>query len=611
MSRRTDPKCVANTLKQANSKRPVEETSQCTRFALSGSRFCKNHQNLHQLTDEQLQNNTRICRGCKKHQYFVDMSYQICDACRDRGTSNREKKRDEKIIFPPCVICGFVGGNDRQFINYCNKHVTDGKKADIEAHGMKWCKGIIRGCPNPELSKDYPYERCEICRNKEREQETKRSEMKLQESVKYIESAQQVNKNLHKKIQIHIKQKQEETQKIFPQKIQIKVKPKLDEPIHEDQTITFPSNQTFVISDDILHTVEDSSHSKPIHDFDRIYLIDNILHKICSSPKHHCPHPLEEFFNDSGSLYYNQHKNMGDNLNDIISYMTNHKMIMRRCQTIRENQRIQDQKRYCTEQDSMLDEKRLEAKEYIEYDIEALRMYRKNHPEKCVRAYRGAIKSSNRKVCECRRSGKKREIPYELTIDQTKQLIVASCFYCGCPPQECKFHGIDRLDYTKNYTLENCVTSCSMCNYMKACHDPISFLGICEHILTYLKMVDGNLHPHLFANFNTGKTLSFFYEEYIRGADKRKYQWSLSIDEFTDIINRPCYLCGKLTTSEHINGIDRYDNTIGYIYSNSRPCCFNCNSMKKIFKYETFIDKLSQIHTNKDLILSKLAIQRT
>lgn len=35
MPRRIDPKCLANTLKSTNSKRPVEEISQCTRFALS------------------------------------------------------------------------------------------------------------------------------------------------------------------------------------------------------------------------------------------------------------------------------------------------------------------------------------------------------------------------------------------------------------------------------------------------------------------------------------------------------------------------------------------------------------------------------------------------
>jgi hypothetical protein len=118
------------------------------------------------------------------------MNYDSCDACRERGANNREKNHEKKISYPSCIICGFTGGNERLFLNYCNKHVIDGRKADIEHRNLKWCKGINRGCPNPELPKDYPYERCETCRHKETTQDQKRSETKLEETLNQIRHTQ-------------------------------------------------------------------------------------------------------------------------------------------------------------------------------------------------------------------------------------------------------------------------------------------------------------------------------------------------------------------------------------------------------------------------------------
>ena len=66
----------------------------------------------------------------------------------------------------------------------------------------------------------------------------------------------------------------------------------------------------------------DNLKMSSVYNFNDIYMIDNVFHKTCSSPKHHCPHPLEEFFTKKGSLYYIQRKDKGDNLNDIIEYDT-------------------------------------------------------------------------------------------------------------------------------------------------------------------------------------------------------------------------------------------------------------------------------------------------
>jgi hypothetical protein len=77
--------------------------------------------------------------------------------------------------------------------------------------------------------------------------------------------------------------------------------------------------------------------------------------------------------------------------------------------------------------------------------------------------------------CDARRKGKKRAVPFELTPEQFKALILRDCFYCGVEPlQTIKFpyetlfyNGIDRVDSNLGYVPENCVPCCKFCNYAK------------------------------------------------------------------------------------------------------------------------------------------------
>lgn len=74
----------------------------------------------------------------------------------------------------------------------------------------------------------------------------------------------------------------------------------------------------------------------------------------------------------------------------------------------------------------------------------------------------------------------------------------------------------------------------------------------------------------------------------------------LTFSEFSKIVHKPCYYCGKAYSKEikddshtrthnkhqvssqvlHISGIDRLDSSQGYIYSNCVPCCSVCNTAK-------------------------------
>lgn len=79
---------------------------------------------------------------------------------------------------------------------------------------------------------------------------------------------------------------------------------------------------------------------------------------------------------------------------------------------------------------------------------------------------------------------------------------------------------------------------------------------------------------------------------YRRGAKKRSYDFQLTKGEFMTFWNHPCHYCG-----EEIDGIglDRIDNSKGYILKNVVPCCSECNRMKGINTSTEFIERCKKI----------------
>lgn len=71
----------------------------------------------------------------------------------------------------------------------------------------------------------------------------------------------------------------------------------------------------------------------------------------------------------------------------------------------------------------------------------------------------------------------------------------------------------------------------------------------------------------------------------------RNIPFHISIEEYSSIINHPCYYCGG-SLPEAGGGIDRIDNSKGYILGNVRPCCSDCNTMKMTLNEEQFKTKI-------------------
>jgi hypothetical protein len=77
-----------------------------------------------------------------------------------------------------------------------------------------------------------------------------------------------------------------------------------------------------------------------------------------------------------------------------------------------------------------------------------------------------------------------RNIAFELTKEVFNSLVNMSCYYCGTY-NESEVIGIDRLDSDKNYTVDNCVPCCKICNFMKGALTKYTFISqahkIAEH----------------------------------------------------------------------------------------------------------------------------------
>ena len=81
-------------------------------------------------------------------------------------------------------------------------------------------------------------------------------------------------------------------------------------------------------------------------------------------------------------------------------------------------------------------------------------------------------------------------------------------------------------------------------------------------------------------------------------AERRGLVFELTNEEFRSLTQGVCYYCGtppsqtvSRRNSHYIhNGIDRHDNSQGYIKSNCVPCCSTCNSMKSTRSANEFVN---------------------
>lgn len=75
-----------------------------------------------------------------------------------------------------------------------------------------------------------------------------------------------------------------------------------------------------------------------------------------------------------------------------------------------------------------------------------------------------------------KRDALERKHEFKLTYEEFEILVIKNCYYCNKEPineqwynnrLKIKYNGIDRVDNSKGYNTENCVSCCQKCNELK------------------------------------------------------------------------------------------------------------------------------------------------
>ena len=87
------------------------------------------------------------------------------------------------------------------------------------------------------------------------------------------------------------------------------------------------------------------------------------------------------------------------------------------------------------------------------------------------------------------------------------------------------------------------------------------------------------------------------FREYADGAAKKNVEFNITIEEFTEVVIKPCYYCKKYNENE-VLGIDRIDSFKGYVKGNILPACETCNTMKKQLTMKEFAKHITLLYKN-------------
>jgi len=532
--------------------------STCRNNKLSNIDYCSFHEYLNDYTSIQL-NNLTLCKGCNKWHYLEDI--QTCNNCINRGKNNRLKYKTEKILCKK-ENCTY-GKSDLN--DYCLKHQIDYFKEETEKLNKKVCYNYKRGCRN-QLNKTYNFSKCQNCLKKDRENDHKKR------NGVNIEEKDDKNKVNEKIINIKITNDLKED--------------KINNNIKEKSVLMDEINFNIEKYDKIINKI--IRHMKCFLDSNNNlikFTLNNYLKK-CTNDRCNMIYPIKYFISDTNRQEAKQ------------------------CQFCRDKGKEKDKKESRLQSKKEWNEKNHDkCAQYwmnyrgrkIEKDID---LFLSNNA-KSVKAWRdknpNKVKEMNKRKREnvvlylnvYKRSASKKNLKFELKDEEYFDLVKQNCYYCG-ELQDKGFNGIDRKDSTKDYTKDNTVSCCYVCNFIKGCLTDDIFLKRVEHILTYQGYIKGKLNPKLFANYFT---ISF--KNYETRAKKNNIKFELEETVFCDLVIDNCYVCGKVYDGNHINGLDRLNSDLGYTIDNVETCCGECNFMKKKLSAKCFFEKLIKIKNYK------------
>jgi len=99
---------------------------------------------------------------------------------------------------------------------------------------------------------------------------------------------------------------------------------------------------------------------------------------------------------------------------------------------------------------------------------------------------------------------------------------------------------------------------------------------------------------------------SAVFSQYVTGATRRNLEFAMSREFVEKISQQPCHYCTAAPSNcvrqkgkvYYYSGIDRVDNSKGYLESNVVACCKNCNALKGELSFEDFISHIKRLYLN-------------
>lgn len=95
------------------------------------------------------------------------------------------------------------------------------------------------------------------------------------------------------------------------------------------------------------------------------------------------------------------------------------------------------------------------------------------------------------------------------------------------------------------------------------------------------------------------------WRNYEKSAQQRGLVFKLDLATFKTITERACHYCGTAPRKRQLNpgshgpyvgnGIDRVDNSVGYVLDNCVPCCEICNKAKRCMTINDFAEWVCRI----------------
>jgi hypothetical protein len=74
-----------------------------------------------------------------------------------------------------------------------------------------------------------------------------------------------------------------------------------------------------------------------------------------------------------------------------------------------------------------------------------------------------------------------------ISCEEFVKIVSSSCCYCGKTPAKANGMGVDRRNSAEGYISGNCVSCCSVCNYMKL---DMSLEDFLEHVQLIHEHID-------------------------------------------------------------------------------------------------------------------------